>query len=176
MKILGAILAGGQSRRFGSDKAEALFQDKALLDHVVDALRPQCAELVIAGRVWPGITSVADIPENGQGPLGGLAGALDHAQHNGFDAVLSCGCDLLGIPTDLAKQLGVASAILDDLPIVGLWPADLADILAAWLADPANRSVYRFADHIGARRVPTPASITNVNRASDLATPAFPKP
>ena len=175
MKILGAILAGGQSRRFGSDKAKALFEGKALLEHVADALRPQCAELVIAGREWDGIISVADVPENGQGPLGGLAGALDYAQRNGFNAVLSCGCDLLGIRSDLARQLGSAPAILDELPIVGLWPADLADTLTAWLADPANRSVYRFADYIGARRVPTPLSITNVNRASDLTTPAFPK-
>lgn len=176
MKILGAILAGGQSRRFGSDKAEALFEGKALLDHVADALRPQCAELVIAGREWPGISGVADIPENGQGPLGGLAGALDYAQRNGFDAVLSSGCDLLSIPADLVKQLGAAPAILDQLPIIGLWPADLADTLVTWLADPANRSVYRFAEHIGARLVPSPASITNINRVSDLATPAFPKP
>ncbi|MEQ1537880.1 MAG: NTP transferase domain-containing protein [Sphingorhabdus sp.] len=175
MKILGAILAGGQSRRFGSDKAEALFEGKALLDRVAEALPPQCTELVIAGREWPGLTGVADIPEAGLGPLGGLAGALDYAERNGFDAVLSCGCDLLGVPADLAKQLGAAPAILDDLPIVGLWPVDLADTLAAWLADPANRSVYRFADFAGARRVLTPASITNVNRASDLATPASPK-
>jgi molybdenum cofactor guanylyltransferase len=176
MKILGAILAGGQSRRFGSDKAKALFEGKALLDHVADALRPQCAGLVIAGREWSGITSVADIPENGQGPLGGLAGALGYAQREGFDRVLSCGCDLLGVPSDLAELLGAAPATLDELPIVGLWPAGIADALAAWLANPANRSVYRFADHIQARRVATPVSIRNVNRASDLTAPAFPKP
>jgi molybdenum cofactor guanylyltransferase len=175
MKILGAILAGGQSRRFGSDKAEALVEGKALLDHVADALRPQCTELVIAGREWPGLTSVADIPEAGLGPLGGLAGALDYAERNGFDFVLSCGCDLLGVPVDLAIQLGAAPAILDDMPIIGLWPAELANILAQWLSDPANRSVYRFADYVGARRVLTPVRITNVNRASDLVTPASPK-
>jgi molybdenum cofactor guanylyltransferase len=176
MRILGAILAGGQSRRFGSDKSEALFEGKALLDHAAGSLRQQCAELVVAGRQWPGIISIADIPENGQGPLGGMAGALDYAKRNGFDAVLSCGCDLLGIPADLLRQLGQPPAILDELPIVGLWPADLAETLVAWLAAPANRSVYRFADHIGARRILTPSSITNVNRASDLATTAFPKP
>jgi molybdenum cofactor guanylyltransferase len=175
MKILGAILAGGQSRRFGSDKAEALFGGKALLEHVADALRPQTAELVIAGREWPGLTSVADIPEPGLGPLGGLAGALDYAQRNGFDFVLSCGCDLLGVPVDLAKQLGAAPAILDGMPIIGLWPAGFANILPQWLSDPANRSVYRFADYVGALRVPTPASIANVNRASDLAASASPK-
>lgn len=176
MKILGAILAGGQSRRFGSDKAKALVDGKALLDHVADALRPQCTELVIAGREWPGLTSVADIPEAGLGPLGGLAGVLDYAERSGFDFVLSCGCDLLGVPVDLAKQLGAAPAILDGMPIIGLWPAGFANILPQWLSDPANRSVYRFADYVGALRVPTPATITNVNRASDLATPAFPKP
>jgi molybdopterin-guanine dinucleotide biosynthesis protein A len=176
MKILGAILAGGQSRRFGSDKAEALFEGKALLDYVADALRPQCAELAIVGREWPGISSVADFPEPGLGPLGGLAGALNYAQREGFDAVLSCGCDLLCIPLDLTEQLGAAPAILDDMPILGIWPADIAATLAAWLGDSANRSVYRFADHIGARRVPMPVSITNVNRPSDLAASAFPKP
>lgn len=176
MKILGAILAGGQSRRFGSDKAEALFQDKALLDHVADALRPQCTELVIAGRQWPGITSIADVPEPGLGPLGGLAGALVYAQQNGFDAVLSCGCDVLGLPCDLAEQLGAAPAIIDDLPIIGLWPADLAGTLTVWLSNPANRSVYRFADYIEARRAPMPDSIINVNRASDLPTSASPNP
>lgn len=175
MKILGAILAGGQSRRFGSDKAQAVFEGKALLDHVADALRPQCAELLVAGREWPGIISIADIPENGQGPLGGLAGALVYAKRNGFDAVLSCGCDLLGLPDDLAAQLGDTPAIFDDLPIIGLWPVDVAETLAVWLSDPANRSVYRFANHIGARRVQTPPSITNVNHTSDLVAPAFPK-
>ena len=176
MKILGAILAGGQSRRFGSDKAQAVFEGKALLDHVADALRPQCAELVVGGREWPGIISVADIPENNQGPLSGLAGALDYAQRNGFDAVMTCGCDLMGIPDNLVELLGDAPAILDDLPIVGLWPVALADTLTAWMADPANRSVYRFADYVTARRVPTAASITNINRATDLPAPAFPKP
>jgi molybdopterin-guanine dinucleotide biosynthesis protein A len=172
MKLLGAILAGGQSRRFGSDKAEALVAGKPLLDHVADALRPRCAELVVAGRVWPALTTVTDLPESGIGPLGGLAGALDHAERNGFEAVLSSGCDVLGLPADLAEQLGEGPAILDDLPIVGLWPASLASLLIGWLRDPANRSVYRFADHVGARRVSMPAIITNVNRASDLVKPA----
>ena len=76
MKILGAILAGGQSRRFGSDKAVATWHGKALLDHVADALRPSCAQLIVVGRTWPGLETIADYPAPGLGPLGGLAGAL----------------------------------------------------------------------------------------------------
>ena len=34
MKTLGAILAGGGSRRFGSDKAAAWLDGRALIDHV----------------------------------------------------------------------------------------------------------------------------------------------
>jgi molybdenum cofactor guanylyltransferase len=169
MRLLGAILAGGQSRRFGSDKAEALFESKALLDHVADGLRSQVEALVVAGRAWPGFSSVADLPEAGLGPLSGLAGALDYARKHGFEAVLSSGCDVLGLPANLAKQLGSGPAIVDDQPIVGLWPIDLDDVLITWLADPANRSVYRFADHIGARRVGLEVSLRNVNAQTDLA-------
>ncbi len=169
MRLLGAILAGGQSRRFGSDKAGALFAGKALLDHVAEALRPQVADLVVAGREWPGITSLADLPRAGLGPLGGLAAALDHGWRLGFDAVLSSGCDLLGIPPDLAARLAPGPAIVEDQPLLGLWPARLAVPLAQWLADPRNRAVYRFADHVDARRVSLGLAVRNANRPEDLA-------
>lgn len=174
MRLLGAILAGGQSRRFGSNKAEALFEGKALLDHVADTLRGQTDDIVVVGREWPGLAIVADLPQPGLGPLGGLAGALDLARCEGYDAVLSSGCDVLGLPPNLAELLGDRPAIFDDLPVVGLWPASLAPVLVDWLGYPANRSVYHFADHVGARRVGTPHSISNINRASDLA--ELPKP
>jgi molybdenum cofactor guanylyltransferase len=169
MRLVGAILAGGQSRRFGSDKAEALFEGEPLLDHVADALRPQVSTLVVVGREWPGMVSVADIPASCLGPLGGLAGALDHACRHDFDAVLSSGCDLLGIPPDLAAQLGEGPAIVDDQPLLGLWPAGLAGPLVEWIAVPQNRSVYRFADHVGARRICLDVVVRNANRPEDLA-------
>lgn len=170
MRLLGAVLAGGQSRRFGSDKAEAYFEGKRLFDHVADSLRPQIDALVVAGRDWPGLVTVADLPEPGLGPLGGLAGALDQAKRQGFDAVLSCGCDVIGVPHDLASQLGTdsAPAIVADMPIIGLWPVDLGAGLLEWLSDPQNRSVYRFADHAGARRVVLDTPLRNINRPEDL--------
>ena len=169
MRVLGAILAGGQSRRFGSDKASALLDGKPLLDHVADALRGQTKALVVAGRAWPGIESVTDLPSPGLGPLAGLAGALDHAWRHDFDAVLSSGCDVIGLPENLAEQLGTAPSIASDLPIIGLWPVALRTSLLEWLADPQNRSVYAFAAHIGARKVDLKASLRNVNRPEDLA-------
>jgi molybdopterin-guanine dinucleotide biosynthesis protein A len=168
MRLLGVILAGGQSRRFGSDKAEALYDGKPLLDHVSEALRPQVAELVVAGKQWPRLETVADLPEAGLGPLGGLAGALDHAWRHDFDAVLTSGCDVIGLPNDLVERLEPAPAIVADMPIVGLWPVSMRAALLNWLSDPANRSVYRFADHIGARHINLEAELKNINRPDDL--------
>lgn len=168
MRLLGAILAGGQSRRFGSDKAEAMLDGQAMLDHVADALRPQVDALVVAGRDWPGLDSVMDLPEPGLGPLGGLCGALSFARDHGFDAVLSSGCDLIGIPSDLALILGEGPAIIDDQPLLGLWPVELAEPLQLWLEGPKNRSVYRFADHVKAKRISLTVAVRNANRPEDL--------
>jgi molybdenum cofactor guanylyltransferase len=166
MNVLGAILAGGQSRRFGSDKAAALLRGKPLMGHVVDVLLPQVNALVVIGRDWPGLVRVNDMPEAGLGPLGGLAGALDHAAQNGFDAVLTSGCDTPDLPDDLVARLSPGPSVIGTLPIIGLWPVSCLAVLQDWLGDAANRSVYGFADKVGARRVI--ADISNINRPADL--------
>ena len=116
MKILGAIIAGGQARRFGSDKAAALVDGRALLDHVADGLRGQVDALVVVGRDWPGMESIADRPGPDQGPLGGICAALHHAQAHEFDAVLTAGCDTLPVPQLLPslprEGLGVGAIAL----------------------------------------------------------------
>ena len=55
MRVLGAIIAGGQSRRFGSDKALAVIDGRPMIAHVTEALRPQVEMVAICGRDWPGL-------------------------------------------------------------------------------------------------------------------------
>ena len=105
MRVLGAILAGGQARRFGSDKALALLAGRALIDHVAAALGPQVEALVVCGREHQGSTSVPDRPAAGLGPLGGLAGALHYAREHGYDAVVSAPCDTPLLPDDFGGQV-----------------------------------------------------------------------
>ena len=169
MRVLGAILGGGQSSRFGSDKAAALLQGRPLMDHAIEGLRPHVDTVIAVGRDWPGLLRVEDLPAPGQGPLGGLLGALIFARDKGFACVLTCGCDTVGLTPDAVAALSPAPAVLDLLPIVGLWSSELADPLRDWMTDPANRSVYRFADHIGARRVAVAVPPANINRPEDLA-------
>lgn len=166
--ILGAILAGGQAQRFGSDKAQALYEGARLIDRVAAALAAQCAEVVVCGREEPGFLCLPDWPRPGLGPLGGLAAALRHAAAEGFDFVLSAGVDVPDLPYNLVATLvGDDAAILESQPVVGLWPVAVAEALEAFLAD-SGRSLYRFADHIGARRVELAAALMNVNRPEDL--------
>ena len=89
-------------------------------------------------------------------------------ESNGPGWKQSPGCDIIGLPTSLYALLGTGPAIAEDMPIVGLWPVSARTALLDWLADPQNRSVYRFADHINARRVALDASLRNINRPEDL--------
>lgn len=124
--------------------------------------------MVVCGREEPGFVCIADWPEPGLGPLGGLAAALRHAGAQGYSHVLSAGVDIPDLPHDLAAMLaGEGAAIVESQPVVGLWPVGAGDPLDEFL-NGGGRSLYRFADHAGARRVELPRALMNVNRPEDL--------
>lgn len=164
--ILGAILAGGASRRFGSDKALALHDNRPLIEHVAAALGAQTDAIVACGRPYPGLVSLPDRPAPGLGPLGGLCAALRHGRAAGCTAVLSVGCDMPGLPDDLLARLTPGPSVLENQWLVGLWPVALSDRLDAVLAGP-DRSMRGWATAAGARTVNGPA-LANINTPADL--------
>jgi molybdopterin-guanine dinucleotide biosynthesis protein A len=165
MTVLGAILAGGQSSRFGSDKAVATLHGERLIDLARAALAGQCEEVVVIGRGG----GVPDWPTPGLGPLGGVAGALRHAEANGHHLVLTCGVDSVGLPGDLVERLSLAPAYVVGQPVIGLWPVEALPALAERLAGPGSHSMRAFADEIGARGVDLHLPLANVNTRDDLA-------
>ncbi|MEY2883763.1 MAG: hypothetical protein RL490_1487 [Pseudomonadota bacterium] len=167
MRLLGAILAGGASSRFGSDKALALWAGQPLLAHAIAALAPQVATLAVIGRDWPGLLRLDDQPAPGLGPLGGLCGALLHAAAHGYDAVLCVPCDTLGLPADLATRLAPGPAVAQGQRAIGLWPASLAPALLARLASGDSRALHIWATACGARTVDC-GPLHNINRPEDL--------
>lgn len=169
MRVLGAILGGGRSSRFGSDKALAEIDGRPMLEHVAEKLGSQCDDLVVAGRDWPGLTRVNDRPEPGLGPLGGLAGALAYAGANGYDAVLSSSCDLPALPGDLLEMLGAPDALLLRQPTIGLWSTAHADELADYLRSGRSRSVRAWADTIKASTIAWGDGLANINTPEDWA-------
>ena len=169
MRTLGVVLAGGKSSRFGSDKAQALLAGRPLLDHALDALRLHCDAVAVAGRETDAAPAIADWPAPDAGPLGGLAGALNHALAHGFDQVLSVPVDAALLPGDLRSLLEPAPACLASQPVIGLWPAAAAGAIAEILLGSGSHSLRAFAERIGARIVTSVTVPANINTPQDLA-------
>jgi molybdenum cofactor guanylyltransferase len=164
-RLLGAVLAGGRSSRFGSDKAVALWDGKRLLDRSRALLEPWCDEVVIVGRDG----GVADMPRPDLGPLGGIAGALDHAAGHGFRCVLTISCDMPRLPDGLMEALlRRAPAFCTDAPVLGHWPAALGAQLLSWIETAPDLSVRGWARSIGALPIASPEPLANVNTPEDL--------
>ncbi len=145
--LIGAVLCGGRSSRFGSDKALADAGGVPLGSRVVAALRQAGADPVVAvgGSAGDelGLPTVPD-RQPGAGPLAGLATALRWAK-TGLVLVVPCDLPLLD-PQDLASLAAAANAetaaIADDgqpQPSIGCWPASFGPRIQA-LVDEGGRA------------------------------------
>jgi molybdopterin-guanine dinucleotide biosynthesis protein A len=169
--LLGAVLAGGRSSRFGSDKAAAMLDGRTLVEHAVATLERYTDDVVIVGS-----GHLPDLPRSGLGPLGGIAAALDHAAERGFASVLTIGCDMPVVPEALiAMLLRRAPAFCSDAPILGHWSAALGAQLLGHIETAPDRSVRGWARFIGAVPVASPTPLANINTREDLErlTPAL---
>jgi molybdopterin-guanine dinucleotide biosynthesis protein A len=167
--ILGAVLAGGRSSRFGSDKAMALLEGRPLIDHVILALSPHVDGMIVCGRTYPGLTGAPDRPGPGLGPLGGINAALRHAADNGYAKVLTAPCDTPRIGKQLLADLlaAPAPAYLSSLPVLGCWPSALADQTDAYLDQAADLSIRRWSRVIGATALDHHPAPVNINERDD---------
>ena len=93
-EIAAFILAGGRSRRFGSDKALFMYRGRPLIEHVIGAVRPGIGSISIIADDSErfrhlGLPCHPDIVK-GIGPLGGIYTALSLC---GKGHALVLGCD-----------------------------------------------------------------------------------
>lgn len=169
--IMGAVLAGGEARRFGSDKALAMVNGLSMLEIATSKLALWCERIVVVGREEANVPCLPDWPRAGMGPLGGIASALISAHNRGDASLMTIGVDSYGLPDDLPQQLGAPSACLASQPIVGHWRADDTNIAAirAILQGSDSHSLRAFADAAGARRVRLDQEPANINTPADLA-------
>lgn len=170
MKLLGAVLAGGESRRFGSDKLAALLDRVTLLDHAITWLKQHTDAIVICGRGVAAYPTLTDLPEPGLGPLGGLAAALQYGAAHGYDVVLSIPGDTPELPAGLFEQLLAIGApvFVRGCPVIGLWPTAAAPLLIEQLRGAEDRSMRGWARAIEAAPLTLEQAIPNVNFPADL--------
>ena len=148
----------------------ANWRGKPLVEHAADRLRSVTDDLILCGRAYGGLRAIPDRPAADMGPLGGLNAALHHAQAHGCAAVLSLGCDTPDIPAALLERLRAAAGpiYVARLPVIGHWPAALADELDAFLAEERKHSIRAWAERVGAESIDWP-DLANINVPADLA-------
>jgi molybdopterin-guanine dinucleotide biosynthesis protein A len=191
--ILGVILAGGQSRRFGGgDKGFADLDGRPVLSHVIERFRPQVGRLILNANgdlsrfATFGLEVVADREIPGQGPLSGILTALEWAKRHAPDctAVATVSTDVPFLALNLIQRLeaergdGVAIAVSAGRrhPTIAIWPLTSREAVADALQRGAL-SVDALAAELNAVAVPFPMGeidgvtidpFFNVNRPEDL--------
>lgn len=130
--LIGAVLCGGRSSRFGRDKALADVNGDAMALHVANALRDVGADPVVAVGGDAGIQiGLPTVPDRspGLGPLGGLASILRWAKTG---LVLVAPCDLPLLSVD--HLVGLAAAATPDQAAVASIDGRPQPSLACWPA------------------------------------------
>ncbi len=109
MTSLGAIMAGGQSTRYGSPKALALVSGERVVDRVARTLRSVTPDIVLIAND-SGLADTIGIdarPDRvpGLGPIGGFDAALGWAAERGATGILAVGCDMPFLSAGLLAAL-----------------------------------------------------------------------
>ncbi len=125
------ILAGGESRRMGQDKASLLLGERTLLQSVVATLQPLFAEVIVSVRQPRheiDLPQVCDDPSN-TGPLAGLVAGLEGINTPWLFA-LACDMPFItpAVIEYLAQQRADCQAVV---PMVSDYPQPLAAFYAA---------------------------------------------
>ena len=192
---LGVILAGGLARRMGGgDKGLLEIGGRPILDHVIDRLAPQVAELAINANGDPARFAHFDLPvlpdgiADFPGPLAGVLAGLDWAAEQGAETIVTAAADTPFFPCDLVPQLLLASegmvhplalaATPDEKrgqvrhPTFGLWPVALRDDLRDALEGGLRKVVLWSDKHDGQEAVFPVVGLDpffNINTPEDLA-------
>ena len=90
INILGTVLAGGKSQRFGEDKSQVRLEGKLLIDYILSEIKDEFKEILIVSnnkihfKNSEKISMIADF-EKGQGPLGGVLSAMKWVKQKNKD-------------------------------------------------------------------------------------------
>jgi len=158
--ILGAILAGGQSKRMGKDKLFLELNNKKLIEHTIDKVKKYLKKVIIITNQdneffsKNNLTTVKDCVEGQLGPLVGILTAMKWAKENlnKCSWIATFPCDTPFFPESIIKSFIEESEKKESLilcasshgrkhNIFGLWSLDLYDKLKNDLINKKIRKV-----------------------------------
>ncbi len=134
MTYAAAILAGGESSRFGADKALADLAGAPMIEHVSRVLRTGACRLAVVGHdeaaARVGAEALHDPIDAVRGPLAGVLAALQWARD--ADWLVTVPCDAPLLPADLAARLIAAAEAARAPAAFAATASGLHPLCAAW--------------------------------------------
>ena len=187
--ILGTVLAGGKSQRFGEDKSQANLANKPLIDYMLSEIIDQFNEILIVSNnsikfnKSKNITIIEDY-KKGLGPLGGVLSAMKWNKINkkNYQWIATFPVDTpffkKEILTDFIKNINFNESDLFFIKsnntrhnIFGLWSINLLDRLENDLNN-GERKVELWANNVGVKLInmefPNNDPFFNINTKEDL--------
>ena len=168
--ILGTVLAGGKSRRFGEDKSQVKLGGKLLIDYILSEIIDEFNEVLVVSnnliefKQSEKISLIKDFKKD-LGPLGGVLTAMKWVKDNNKDYqwISTFPVDTPffknQILKDFFKKINMKEGKLFFINsndtrhnIFGLWSLDLMDKLGEDL-DKGERKVEVWANSIGVKNI-----------------------
>jgi len=168
--ILGVVLAGGKSQRFGEDKSQVKLGDKLLIDYILSEIIDEFNEVLVVSnnlidfKQSEKISLIKDFKKD-LGPLGGVLTAMKWVKDNNKDYqwISTFPVDTPffknEILKDFLKRINIEEGKLFFINsndtrhnIFGLWSLDLMDKLREDL-DKGERKVEVWANSIGVKNI-----------------------
>ncbi|MDB3886514.1 molybdenum cofactor guanylyltransferase [Candidatus Pelagibacter sp.] len=168
--ILGVVLAGGKSQRFGEDKSQVKLGDKLLIDYILTEIIDEFNEVLVVSnnlidfKQSEKISLIKDFKKD-LGPLGGVLTAMKWIKDNNKDYqwISTFPVDTPffknEILKDFLKRINIEEGKLFFINsndtrhnIFGLWSLDLMDKLREDL-DKGDRKVEVWANSIGVKNI-----------------------
>lgn len=189
MTLSAVLLAGGESRRMGRDKATVIFDGEALWKRQLATLQQiNAEEIFISARTDPSwrpndFTFVRDL-DDGHGPWSGLAATLaqtstTHLLALAIDMPLMTARYLKSLRENVQPGRGVVPQIRGRYePLAAIYPRD-ADVDLAQTSNALGYSLQRLLEMLVARGVMSVRPVApeeecvfrNLNEPADLVTP-----
>jgi len=186
--VVGLVIGGGRSVRFGSEKATATLDGEPLLIWAVRRLQRSCVAVAVNARPGTATERLAraqDLPVlhdaagDAAGPLAGVKVGLAWAARSGAQALATSPCDAPLLPADLFPRLiaaaGAGAAMAETAdglqPLCAIWPVTATAVVNDALRDGAHPATWRLLERIAAVHVrfDDAQAFANINTPAELA-------
>ena len=166
--ILGVVLAGGKSKRFGEDKSTIKLNDKTLIEHTLDKIKSKLNKIIIVSndKVLKNYITINDCIDGQLGPLVGVLSAMKWIKDNNYSYnwIITFPCDTPFFNISIIDKFVEVSKLNYSLlyfakseekrhNIFGLWSLKLIETLEMDIVKNNHRKVEKWADKIGVKTI-----------------------